>query len=218
MSTHKQAKKRKPAPAPPPLTPMPEHPSTPIRPEKFPSIRQTAMLAALLSRSAPTTETEAREAARSALLLWRVTRDEINEQRERASSYWKSIDENRTAMQTAQSRITARLERLGKSDLTHQKSVSWQEAAEALFPSHTPKQGGDELSKIVAAHMAGQSCWRGWKLTDFKRWGFDSKLGFPSLVAIFDSIENDKETKATSAKFSAMGKKSVAQRKRGKLA
>ncbi len=218
MNTHKQAKKRKPAPAPPPLTPMPEHPSTPIRPEKFPSIRQTAMLAALISRSAPTTETEAREAARSALLLWRVTRDEINEQRERASSYWKSIDENRTAMQTAQSRITARLERLGISNLADQKRVSWQAAAKALFPSHTPKQRGSELSKIVVAHMAGQSCWRGWTLTDFKRWGFDSTLGFPSLVAIVDSIETDKETKATSAKFSAMGKKSVAQRKRGKLA
>ncbi len=218
MSTHKQAKTRKPAPAAPSLTPMPEHPSTPIRPEKFPSIRQTAMLAALISGSAPKTENEAREAARSALLLWRATRDEINEQREKASSYWKTIDENRAAMQTTQSSIKARLERLGISNLADQKRVSWQAAAKALFPSHTPKQRGSELSKIVVAHMAGQSCWRGWTLTDFKRWGFDSTLGFPSLVAIVDSIETDKETKATSAKFSAMGKKSAARRKWGKSA
>lgn len=171
------------------------------------------MLAALISPSAPTTETEAREAARSALLLWRVTRDEINEQRERASSYWKSIDENRTAMQTAQSRITARLERLGKSDLTHQKSVSWQEAAEALFPSHTPNQRDAELSKIVTENMVGKSCWHMWKLEDFKAHGFDSSLGFASLVKFVDSIETEKEAKAKSEKFSKLGKKSGVKRK-----
>ncbi len=218
MAKPKRPKKPEPRTNPPPLTPKREHSGTPIRPEKFPSIRQAATLAALLSGSPPKTDGEAREAARAALRLWQATRDEINEQQERSAKYWQSSDESKQAIQAARSRIKTRLELLGKQSLADQEIVTWQEAADALFVSSPPKQRDAELSKIVTENMVGKSCWRMWKLEDFKDHGFDTSLGFASLVQFVDSIETEKEAKAKSEKFSKLGKKSAAKRNWGKCA
>jgi hypothetical protein len=213
MSAKKRPQNREQLANPPQLTPKPEHAGTPIRPDKFPSVRQLSTLAALLSGAPPKTDDEARESALAALRLWRVTRDEINEQQERAAKYWQSTDTNSGAMEAVRTRINSRLEILGASHLLAQRSVAWSEAAGAFFPSMKPKERDAELSKLVTACMVGQSSWSKWTLEDFKRYGFDAALSFASLVASFDEIETAKEERARSEKFSAMGKRSAAKRR-----
>lgn len=224
MKTRTRAKKQVhdapslPPPTPPPLTPKPEHAGTPLRPDKFPSVGEVSTLAALLSKAPPQTDSEAQEAARAALRLWRVTRDEINDQRAYAETYWQSTDENRQGLQTALARIESRLELLGASHLGAQSRVTWREAADTLFPSLDSRARDAALSRLVRAAMVGKSSWSQWKLADFKSYGFDAALGFPSLVATYDEIETEKERAAKSQKYSKMGKRSAEKKKWGGLA
>jgi HrpA-like RNA helicase len=222
MSAKKRPQRRELHSNPPQLTLQPEHAGAPIRSDKFPSVRQLTTLAALLSSAPPKTDNEAREAARAALRLWRATRDEINEQQKHALKYWQSTDENSAALQAAYTRIKSRLALLGASHLLDQRSVTWSEAAAALFPSTKARERDAELSKLVSASMVGQSSWSKWKLADFKEYGFDTALGFPSLVAWFDEIEATKEQKAKSERMSLLGKQSAKKKKErkeyGKLA
>ena len=188
MSTQKRAKKQvqNAHPLPPPLTPKTEHAGTPLRPDKFPSVREVSTLAALLSRTPPKTDTEAQEAACAALRLWRVTRDEINKQQARSEKYWQDTDENWQGFQSALTRIEARLELLGASHLATKSHVTWREAADTLFASLQSRERDAALSRLIGAAMAGKSSRSRWKLADFKKYSFDATLGLPSLVASFD--------------------------------
>lgn len=220
MSAKKRPNRRELHANPPPLAPKPEHAGTPIRPDKFPSIRQLATLAALLSGAPPKTDNEAQESARAALRLWRVARDEINEQQQLAAKYWQSTDTNSEAMQAAYTRIKSRLALLGASHLLNKRSVTWSEAAGVLFPSMKTKERDAELSKLVRDSMVGKGSWSKWTLDDFKSYGFDAAISFASLVDSFDEIETVKEENEKSKRFSEMGKRSAAKRsnKWGKLA
>lgn len=223
MSATKRARRKKPkeeAVTPPlPLAPPPpkrEHRGTPLRPDKFPSVAKVSLLAALLSKEPPKTDAEAQEAARAALRLWRVARDEINKEQAYAEEYWHTIAWVHQGLENARVRVDARLKALGASHLGSKASVTWTEAATALFHALKPQARDGALSQLVKAVMVGKAAWSQWKLGDFKENGFDAQLGFPTLVANFDEIEAARERQSKSLRMSVLAKRSVESKKKKK--
>lgn len=188
----------------------PEHPGTPLRSQQFPTIEQAAQLAATLAHGKPIRNDEAAaELAASALRLWRVSRDQINNEQTLADEYWQKMDSNESGKVEVQERTKARLAALGAADWLDLETVPWDDAAALLWKDAPPDERDSQLAGIAAA-MAGKSCWRLWTVDDFRQSGFINPFGFEALIYAFDAHEQQREQEAVSLKMSERGKASAA--------
>ncbi len=190
---------------------------SPLRPEQFPSIEQTAGLAAKLANGkAPSGDREAQELTSAALRLWRIARDEVNEQRARSSAYWETIDQCHAGITEGYAKVKARLEKMGCPErFMREDVVTWPQAAEMLWKALPPKTRLKSLEQLVSSKMAGQGFWKDWKATDFRKLGFKG-IGFTALVQHFDEQEEALEKTRLRQEMSAKGKRSAAKRKASK--
>ncbi|TXH56455.1 MAG: hypothetical protein E6Q97_06380 [Desulfurellales bacterium] len=187
---------------------------SPLRPEQFPSIEQTAGLAAKLANGkAPSGDNEAQELTSAALRLWRIARDEINEQRARSSSYWQTIDQCHAGITDGYAKVKARLEKMGCAEyFMREEVVTWPQAAEMLWKHLPQKTHLKNLEQLVSSKMAGQGSWKDWKLSNFRELGFKG-IGFTALVQHFDEQEEALEQARLRHEMSEKGKRSAANRK-----
>jgi hypothetical protein len=194
----------------PPPVGYPEHKGTPLRPKQFPQLAEVAQLAATLAQGQiPHDDAAAASLVGAALRLWRVARDEINQQSASASLYWSRMDDLENDKISCEERINQRLEKLGASDLLKSKDkVTWKEAASLLWKNANSKDRDANLARIVSQHLVGKSSWSTWTLANFREFGFNAALSFPRLVAIFDAEQTEAERRAKSEAMSNLGKKS----------
>jgi hypothetical protein len=220
------------AAAPPPV---PEK-SSALHPDEFPDVAQLAQLAAVLANGAlPKDDGSAHSLAFAALRIWRVSRDEINEQRATAACYWETIKGTRNSLTKITQAVRGRLEKLGAVEYLNRNMISWDNAGEVFWKQLPSKARNAKLRSIVSewlrtrneaelAREGARDNARGYcvlprgklatwpTLEELRAHGFWN-MYFQDLVAFMNEREETSVKEAMRSKMKGLAARSVAARR-----